>query len=298
MNSFLKKILWFALAFFLFDKIFYLAMVTAPDMEIDKRLEQIITGNMNHEIIVLGSSRGARNIIASQIEDSLGVSTYNLSYPGSNIEFHDFLLEAIIKHNKVPKKVLLAIDEPDELLYNEMIQFRYDRLYPLVGYSYINNKMIERGEKNQFSKVFILNRINVKEIRFSPKKFTPLDTIAPCGSMYVSYQKANQHFHFPEGKPSYDISLEEEKYLKAFRVFQKRCLKNNIELHLVFSPNFRPHNFAFEQRITTISDKETNQILYNQNQPAYKDSNYFFDVNHLQYKGAKIFTDEIIRQIR
>ena len=115
MKKFLIQILLFSFTFFLFEKVFYVSLYVSPKLEIDKRLEYIINGNMNKDLIVLGSSRGARNIIASQIEDSLNISSYNLSYPGSDIEFHKFLLQSLIKYNEKPKIVLLVVDDNAEL---------------------------------------------------------------------------------------------------------------------------------------------------------------------------------------
>ena len=103
MKKFIIQILVFSITFILFEKVFYVFLYVSPKLEKDKRLEYVLNGNMNKDLIVLGSSRGARNVIASQIEDSLTISTYNLSYPGSDIEFHEFLLRSLIKYNKKPK---------------------------------------------------------------------------------------------------------------------------------------------------------------------------------------------------
>ena len=94
--------------------------------------------------MVFGSSRGARNIIASQIEDSLSIEAYNLSYPGSDITFHEFMLRSVLKFNKKPKIVLLVIDDPARVLPDEIIKFRLDRLYPLSKYDYINEELMSK----------------------------------------------------------------------------------------------------------------------------------------------------------
>ena len=67
-------------------------------LEVDNRLEKIITGKIKADILVFGSSRGARSVIASQISDSLHTSAYNLAFPGSDITFHSFLLEQLLKN--------------------------------------------------------------------------------------------------------------------------------------------------------------------------------------------------------
>src|SRR5688572_29021938 len=112
MKKFIGTLALFGIIFFVYDKLFLPVRNQAPASEADKRLEYVIKGVMNKDIVVIGSSRGARDILAERIEDSTGYTSYNLSYPGSDVEFHAFLLESIVTFNKAPKLVLLAIDDP------------------------------------------------------------------------------------------------------------------------------------------------------------------------------------------
>jgi hypothetical protein len=103
MKKFIFNFLLFIIVFFIFDKIFFIFIYFAPNNKVDKRLELVINGGINKDCIIFGSSRGARNIIAKQIEKETGLSSYNLSYPGSDIEFHEFLLRSFLKFNKNQK---------------------------------------------------------------------------------------------------------------------------------------------------------------------------------------------------
>ena len=85
-----------------------------PKKQYDKRLEELIKGEINKDIIVLGSSRGSGNILAGQLEKETGLESYNLSYQGSNINFHNFILNTLLKFNKKPKYVMLTIDNSSE----------------------------------------------------------------------------------------------------------------------------------------------------------------------------------------
>ena len=76
----------FVMIFFIYDKLFIVVRTLSPVLEVDKRLELLINGGINKDIIILGSSRGARDIIAAQIENETGLSAFNLCYPGSNVE--------------------------------------------------------------------------------------------------------------------------------------------------------------------------------------------------------------------
>ena len=55
--------------------------------------------------------------------------------------------------------VILAVDDPSELEVNASIKFRLDRLYPLVKYPAIRNKLVAEGEKNELlSQLFIIHQ--------------------------------------------------------------------------------------------------------------------------------------------
>jgi len=297
MKKFIRTIFVFALIFFVVDKVFYVLLAIAPSLEKDQRLEQLITGDINKDLIVLGSSRGARNIIASQIEEKLKVSAFNLSYPGSDIEFHEFLLRQLIKNNDTPETILLALDSPDELLPIESIKFRLDRLYPLAGYNEINKELINREENSIFSHIFIVDRLNLSNFNLSKKQFNEIDAMENCGSMPISFQKENFDKIYKTEIPNYDASNELKHKLEAFLNFQKICQANDIDLYLIFSPNYKIHDQQFEQRIKQISLPETSFIVYDTTLNIYKNHSLFFDESHLIEQGAQLFTDEIILKL-
>lgn len=297
MKKFIVGVIVFCAIFFLVEKIFYVFLYLSPKLESDKRLEKVINSELNSDLVIFGSSVGARNIVASQIEDSLDISTYNLSYPGSNIDFHLFLLESLLKFNKQPKNIILTVDDPVALLPSDALRFRLDRLYPLAKYNYINDELIKRGEKTSLSKFLILSRFNKANLNILQKRFNAIDTIQSCGSMPISFQKADSEFIY---KDETGYPLEEEKTMKvnSFLKFQDICLRNDIKLHIVFSPNYKTHNPLFEKRIRELSNQEVLIYVYKETETRYLDKQYFYDEGHLKKDGAIIFTNEIIAHLR
>lgn len=295
MKRFIYTLLLFATTFFIFDKIFFIFIYFAPNNVADRRLERLITGKINKECIVLGSSRGARNIIAKQLEKGTGLSTYNLSYPGSDIEFHEFLLNSLLNFNQKPKIILLAVDDPAELLPSESIKFRLDLLYPLGKYTYINNELITRKEKNYLSKIMCLSRINKSNFDLRKKHFSSLDTVIDCGSMPISFQRKNIILQYDTTNQYYLAKNELKNKINAFTNFQQMCNKNGINLYIVFPPNLKQHNFLFENRIKELTNNNAGYFIYDFSKIMYKDKSYFYDNGHLQTKGAMIYTDELVK---
>jgi len=293
MKRFISRVLLFSISFFLFDKLFIPILYYNPTTQIDRRLEYIFKNEMNKDIIVLGSSRGARNIIASQLEQQTGRTAYNLSYPGSDVEYHEFILRSLLKYNKPPKAILLAVDDSLELIPSELITFRYESLYPFMKYKAAREEMALRGEKNRLlMELLVLYRLNKSNFSFKKQEVNSFDTLMTCGSMPVSVH-SEKPFEFNYDSISYNHKNELPAKISAFLKINEMCAKNNIPLILVFSPNYRSHNITFEKRLRELSRNETLIYIYNRNNPVYRDKKNYFDANHLVRNGATIFTTEL-----
>ncbi|WP_343616153.1 hypothetical protein [Flavobacterium sp.] len=297
MKKFLIRILIFGVIFFTVDKLFYVFLVTAPELETDKRLEQLIQGKINKEIIVIGSSRGADNIIAGQIEKETGKSAYNISYIGSNIQFHVFLLKTLLKYNKKPEIIILSVDNPYEFIDEKTLIFRVDRLHPLVKYNYINQELINQNDRSRLSWFFCLARINKSYLTFTKKKLAKENTLLPCGSMPLKEELSKRDLIFNAEKEPYPIEKELVSKRKEFLEFQDICKQSKIKIIYCFAPNFRTYDPALENRIKSMTLSDNAFFVYDTADTRYKNNSYFYDQSHLNVKGAKIFTAELSKFI-
>lgn len=294
MNKFLKGIVLFGLLFFLFDKLFLPLLYVSPNKEIDKRLELVINGKMNKELIIVGSSRGARNIIASTLEEKTNLSSYNLSYPGSDLEFHEFIVRSLVKYNTPPKILIVCIDNPMAFIPDSILKFRYDRMYPLVKYDWVMDELIEREEKNKWlSKFFVLHKINKSNFDISQKKFNALDTLDNSGSMPITFQKKDENWNINNEQKQYNKSIEMVSKLKAFESIKSICKKKNIQLIIVSPPLFEVFNNGFYKRIKSLLSENIDYYIYNYKNLIYSDKNYYYDKTHLKKNGALEFSNEL-----
>ncbi|AWG21464.1 hypothetical protein FFWV33_07910 [Flavobacterium faecale] len=297
MKRFLKNSILFLLVFFIVDKGFYYFLIKAPEREYDTRLEEVFEGNLNKDIIILGSSRGSDNILAGQIEKATGQSTYNLSYQGSDVTFHYFMLNTLLKFNQKPKTVILLIDNPYEFDSKKSLNFRIDRLLPLAKYNYFNEELITQKEKNLFSRIFCLGRLNWEQITFNQTKKTSVIPIDSFGSMPLYKKKDTTFLQYAKKEKVYLETNESKVKVAAFKKFQYLCKQDKIQLFYVFSPSFMEFNSGFYTRFLKEVQKK-NVMVYDSLNPVYKDPAYFYDESHLLETGAKIYTDEIITFIK
>ena len=282
------------LVFFL-DKLFFFYLMYLPALQYDKRLQYILDDNIDSKVIVLGSSRAARDLLAEDLQNHLNVPCYSLAYPGSNIEFHSFLLKHIVELSKKPRAVLLFLDDPNELVENSNINFRWDRIYPLVKYEEMNRLLIDgTGKSPLLSKIMISIRIkeNFPENFFAipPSQQELLDA---NGSMPIAAKgKGWDELIFSEANTEpYAINKESERLRNNYLEFIELCYENNIELFLIFPPNFRPLNSEFVQRIQFLTKNKGRFIFYNQS--LYRDKELFYNEGHLNRRGAVLFTRDV-----
>jgi hypothetical protein len=300
MKRFLIKCGVFLFVLFIVDKSLLILRNTRPQKELDRRLEYIITGKIRSDIIVLGSSRGARDIVASQLADSLHTTAFNLSYPGSDIHFHEYLLASLIKcGNMKPKILILALDDPAEVKEDSTIKFRFDRLYPLVKYGAIRNTLIEYGEKNRvLSDLFIVHQLSLSNFDPRKKHFTRQDTILKDGSMPISWQsdKFNRSFHFEP--VVYNRNQEKPDKVQSLRNIIGMCHDNNITVLMACTPNFNMPSIGFSQRINQLAGRNNCVMEYDTTNTVYRNAEYYFDDAHLKLNGATIYTSEISAYIK
>ena len=298
MKKFLIRIILFLVFFFAVDKLFICVRNESPSLEVDKRLEMIVTGKINADVLIYGSSRGARSVIAKVFTDSLKVSAYNLSFPGSDITFHEFLLRTTLNvtENKKPTSVFLVIDDSDELKTAKSLKFRLDRMYPLVKYKVIRDELVKRNEKKPIiNELLVLHQLNRSNFNFKQRKFTKNDSIMPCGSMPISHQKKTFDKHYKTYRESYTREGELIQKIKAFRAFRDECKKHNIQLIVAFPPNFRNVTQGFDKRLEQLLEGYGTVWVYDQQNPIFKNPDYFFDNSHLQTNGSYVYTNELVQ---
>lgn len=295
MKKFATRLLLFVVIFLIYDKLFIILARKSAEAEVDKRLEYLVNGEINKDIIVTGSSRGSRDIIAGQIEEATGLSTYNLCYPGSNVEFHEFLLRTLVEFNEAPEILLLVVDDYTEVLFDITTNFRKDRLYPLVKYPHIWRELGEQEGKDRFfSNFLILNKLNKYNFDIRKKQFTPLDTIMDCGSMPISWQREGRSWIFEAGERIYPLEKELPEKVNTFQRMIETCHAHQITLVLVFPPNYQSPSESFENRMRELGGEGVFYCVYDKENPIYRNKDYYYDEDHLMRKAAVVFTDEVI----
>lgn len=302
MSKFIYKVVLFAVLFLVLDKFFLLVEARLPGLEYDQRLEQLINKEIKAEVIILGSSRGARGILANELEATIGHSCYNLSYPGSDITFHEFLFEKCMEQGEAkPKVIVLTLDDPGMFYDYKTINFRYDKLYPLTTYPTIRETLVAKGKKTAVVVDWVV-AYRIRELfpsRLRPQVKTANETLGSHGSMPLDF--STEEFKTKEHKPNltvtYDPKLDKKEKINALLAMLDMAKEYQVKLLLVHPPNFYEPTMAFRDTVKALVGGKAAIYCYNQSNLSYKDPNYFYDESHLKLNGAKVFTQELAEEI-
>lgn len=295
MKHFFQNTLLFLLLFFLVDKLFYWKIEALPEQELDKRLEWILEGKMNKDILIFGSSRAQHGLYSDAIQDSLKRTTFNLGYRGCNIDFQLFLLKKVLKHNKKPKVIFLTIDEDREFLPEKTLQFRYDKLYSLVKYQEITHELVDRKDISPFAVVLYSARLGWEKF-LKPKPISKYENWTPGGTVLLDDTESDFDKIRKRNK-NYNIDFELPERLAVFKEFQLICQKEKIQLFVLIPPTFAEQNIEFVKRINSLLINQNDKV-WNEHNEAFKKADYFSDEAHLNKKGAVLYTNEIIKRLK
>ena len=294
MKKFLSRIFLFFVFVFILDKSFILVRNTWPQRDYDNRLEKVITGKLSHtDIVVLGSSRGNSHILASEIQKSFNLNTFNLSYGGIGPIWQSFILESYLKFNTPPKLVIKVVD--DNFEFNEKdVEIRLDRLNPLVKYDYIRDFLVDIGEKHHLlSEFFVIHQLNQSAFNFHKRGVDKYVEI--YGGYNDSKETTNVAFDsIRVFQKDFEINCDAEV---AFEKIIELCKTKEIDLIFAVAPGFKYPDETWLNLIQEMTG-ENHIFFYRELHDYHKTQRFWRDSGHLNSEGAKKFTEDLVKFIR
>lgn len=297
MRRFLFKALLFTALFFLVDKLAFFLLDRTPKYAYDHRLEMVMEGEINKDIIIAGSSRGAKGIIAQMITDSTEYSAYNLCYNGTDVPFHEFIIRSLLKHNTPPKVIFLTADDPTQLWDVGNYGFRSDLVVPLSVYDDCNEELIDNKVNNLATRYFLIPRLRYQHLYPYYEKIPVFDTVRSSGTQWLSYYPSNRDFERYSAE-YYDIGKEMDWKKEALEEIKTLCAEKGVQLIMVYPPNFKEFNHGFEARMREFMGPDVLHCIYDYQDSTYYNKDLFYDPDHLHVSGARVFTMEVIEFIR
>jgi hypothetical protein len=245
------------------------------------------------EILIMGSSRAKRHYHPGIISATLDKSCYNAGYDAQSILFYKGILE-IIEEKYKPEIIILDVNMNE--LDNEEIS--YDQLSVLLPYvSYYPKLWNTLSLKSPFEKMKYISRIypynSLLDKIIKGNILYQEDDINGFVPFYGVYGNRFEKRIFPE------IKLDPNK-ISAFDSFLAICREKNIQLYIVYSPEYM-ESLNISSSMSYIIDKCTKQgipyISYRNNESFLK-VELFREYMHLNNVGAEKFSLDIALKIK
>lgn len=254
--------------------------------------------DVNTPVVIAGSSRSAHHYETQQVEDSLGLPTYNVSRDGCFFSHNSCVINTIMDRYS-PKLIIwenrteyLAESESDPFvnLYpyygsNEWVTTAIEEELPWTEYARLNSNIYKFNS--------IIHRVLTRFRSRNSFEGDPLKGYEP-----LAPRKLVKRLELTEELK--DATKVSETREKRFRAVLARAKEKGIKMIITDSPSYTIRRFenASKARMAEIC-KEYDVLFIDNTQDPYflEHPELFDDRSHLNSDGAKKYTEMFLNQI-
>jgi hypothetical protein len=251
------------------------------------------------DILIYGSSRAVHTYDTKVFTDSLGVSCFNCGREATNVIYHAAILPSAINGNHKPKAVIL------DLTYKEIAwrsgEYGEDVLAGIIlPYVLTNDHFAQLAKelfpnellKAKISKLYAYNSLILSIIRnYSHRNNNNINGYQP---LHGTRLKSDPEILTSARDKIDEYSKEKLEY------FAKEITDKKIPLIVIVSPVYAlPFKENESLRVSEqILAKYNIQVWNYSSDPRFVKREYFYDMAHLNSKGADVFSKEIASRIK
>lgn len=278
----------------LFDK-----YMTKVGLKGDYEVTEMVMRQYDYDLVVLGSSVALNSINTSTLENSLGITTINGAANGQELPFFLTMLKAIVDQRE-PEYVILGMGASS--LSGTGVGRRYKFLAPYYGCGISDIDTLMNGGSWQ-EKMFLQSnfyRLNTIWFRILLYNFVTSGIKGENG--FVSKPMPPEVAVRQSDVKEFLMPLSEERRRQVIEFIQL-CKSRNIRLMIVLTPQCYTFTGGYENAVAA----EMSAICEEYGIPFYDDTlmspfnvdnTLFYDNNHINIEGSKIYTDSIISRLK
>jgi hypothetical protein len=273
------------------------------DSDTYKEWNDCYSSKINADVLVMGASRACYHISPFIVDSVLGINSYNLGMVGWTFLMQNCRLKVYLQHNVLPKTIVHSVDvlilekRPDLYKGEQFAPYLYDTLIQRYTQGY-------KGSFNNFHYYFPMYKYNyaLKGIIAPMLNYTGIKKSRAV--KYKGYEGLDETWddsfdNFVANNPNGIKRVIDNETLKEFVEYIKFCKANNINLIFVYAPEY------FEAQKITKNRAEIVQLYKNfasnynltfidySNDSICLDKNYFVNSQHLNKKGAELFSTQL-----
>ena len=302
MKKFLIYTVIFILSLFIIDRIGGACFGFLRDKVSNTTPNEFIpTKKMDHlnvGLVCIGSSRIKYHLDPKILSDSLLFSVYNCGKTGHWFFYENALFRSMVDQYK-PKLILWNIDFMwDFQVNNRDPSIELTTLYPYYSEdSYIRETIDKYGDKilkiRNFFLLYRYNSIIYKYLRI---------LLHPNANGYEP-QIVNNRKWTPKriAETFNDSILVDKDKIKMFANSLDYSIKKKVKVIILFSPRYVKSEYkktnVYKSIVNVLREKHIRLLDYYQD-PFFMDSTLYRDCDHLNAKGAQIYSKKVSHQLK
>lgn len=251
------------------------------------------------DVVILGSSHARHHYVPDILEDKLGMSVYNLGSNGQGIAYMRGVVDILLGHY-LPKVIVFNISPAlFSAAEHNLTKSRVATLSVYIDESAVVRELIYgNGPFEKIKYLFRAFRFNDLPLRYLYNFFFPrkdlvgLKGFAPAMQTFIpnpkpTTRKAEKKFFDPQA-------------VDLFRAAVFQAKTRGVQIVFVQSPLYQLQSYQFESSLRPLVAvaqelAACEQIPFIRITPQeysqFKDPRLFADATHLNYEGAKVFSD-------
>lgn len=305
--AFCLKVIVFVLLLFLVDRGIGSVFVAMKDHGLKINSENMwlktafVVEKVDAEVLIIGSSKASHHYVPAIIADSLQMTVYNCGQDGCFFLYQNCIINMVLDRYK-PQMIFWDL-QPECFSRGDNMQ-EYQNLRYLSPYY----------GKNHWVTMYVNGEGKTMSIKMCSKMFAYNSKIFNYVFPLLAKSSKTERGYIPLPVDGYDYPvlardfndtstyfLCDDKFKLLDRTME-RCQIEGVKLNLFVSPKYDIKSEAYNQALQGIQcmaqkydieylDCSSNSIFMN-------DATLFKDVSHLNDKGARVFTEFILRKIR
>ena len=251
----------------------------------------------DEDILILGSSYAVRDIVPSIIEDSLGISCYNAGEAGNGSIVAWARYNMYIKQH-TPKLIIYTLTPEYDYIKSDDYSKYLNTIKTYYGHeesiAKIYNDLMNWSDRLILTSNFVkFNSYGAQLIYyFLSKKYMGLQGYEPLYETFTPYEIKEE-----QTVKKYEIDAPKMAYLEKLFGDIKR---KGIPIICVLTPNYQGnlnlYNYKEGLQLCEKYDiPVVNHIYY---EGISQNAQYFYDISHLNDKGAKYYTYILCGEIK
>ena len=251
----------------------------------------------DEDILIMGSSKASHHYVPQVLEDTLGLSCFNCGQDGNGIILQ-YGRWKMISARYSPKMILYDVTASFDIDSNDNMRYM-DRLKPYCDDKNVRNYI---GGLFPFEKLKLLSNIYRYNYKF-------LEIISDCGESKAETERNGGYLPLngalrQEIIDSHTVnkaSIEpDEMKLDCLEKLVKECIDRQTKIVFLVSPSFRGGTVDLDsfRAVTDLASRYDVPFLYYGDSEFSYQSELFSDSEHLNDRGAALFTSEVAHVIK